>query len=65
MNYLKFVVDDIHTVVAATVDSNGLPVTCAIDIMDYDEKGLFFSYCKRKRLLSKAQRQRIYCHYGN
>ena len=48
MNYLKFVVDDIHTVVAATVDSNGLPVTCAIDIMDYDEKGLYFLTAKGK-----------------
>lgn len=48
MNYLKYVVDNIHTVVAATVDSNGLPVTCAIDIMDWDENGLYFLTAKGK-----------------
>lgn len=31
-----------YSVIAATVDDNGLPVTCAIDIMDSDEKGLYF-----------------------
>ena len=34
MNYLKYLVEEIHTTVMATVDHNGLPVTCAIDIMD-------------------------------
>ena len=36
MDYLKFLQQEIHTTVAATVDDDGLPVTCAIDIMDAD-----------------------------
>lgn len=42
MNYLHYLEKEIHSVIAATVDDNGLPVTCAIDIMDSDEKGLYF-----------------------
>lgn len=41
-DYFKLLVKDIHTVIAATADDDGLPVTCAIDMMDYDEKGLYF-----------------------
>ena len=55
MNYLKFVVDDIHTVVAAAVDINGLPVTCATDIMDYDEKGLYFLTAKGKSFYQRLK----------
>lgn len=58
MNYLKFLVDEIHTVVVATVDEQGLPVTSAIDIMDYDDNSLYFLTAKGKgfykRLKDKA-----------
>lgn len=33
-DYLNFIVHDIHTTVVATVDDAGLPVTCAIDMME-------------------------------
>ena len=39
-DYLQYIVEKIHSTVFATVDSEGRPVTCAIDIMDYDENGL-------------------------
>lgn len=48
MNYLQCLVEKIHTVIAATVDENGKPVTCAIDMMDYDESGLYFLTAKGK-----------------
>mgnify|MGYP005775563083 FL=1 len=48
MNYLHYLEKEIHSVIAATVDDNGLPVTCAIDIMDSDEKGLYFLTAKGK-----------------
>ena len=35
--YLEYVVKEIHTVIVATVDDDGLPVTSAIDMMDADE----------------------------
>ena len=45
LNYLQ---REIHTTVAATTDSDGLPVTCAIDMMDADENGLYFLTAKGK-----------------
>lgn len=46
--YFAYLVNEIHSVIAATVDENGRPVTCAIDIMDYDESGLYFLTAKGK-----------------
>lgn len=39
---------DIHTTVFATVDENGLPQTCVIDLMLADENGLYFLTAKGK-----------------
>lgn len=47
-DYLKYIVDEIHTVIVATVDENGHPVTSAIDIMDYDDESLYFLTAKGK-----------------
>lgn len=47
-NYLQYLVEKIHSTIVATVDEEGLPITCAIDIMDYDEKGLYFITAKGK-----------------
>lgn len=55
MNYLKFLTEEIHSVIMATVDENGLPVTCAIDIMDYDESGLYFLTAKGKNLYNRLK----------
>ena len=59
MNYLKYLVEEIHTTVMATVDNNGLPVTCAIDIMDYDKSGLYFLTAKGKSLYDRLT-QKVY-----
>ena len=45
---LKYLQREIHTVVAATVDGEGRPVTCAIDMMDADEGGLYFLTARGK-----------------
>lgn len=34
MDYLSYLVREIHTTVVATIDDEGLPVTAAIDMMD-------------------------------
>ena len=47
-NYLKYIVDEIHTVIVATVDSEGLPVTAAIDMMNADDSSLYFLTAKGK-----------------
>ena len=38
---LKYIVEEIHTTIVATVDDEGLPVTAAIDMMDYDNDSLW------------------------
>ncbi len=54
---LKYLQHEIHTTVAATIDENGLPVTCAVDIMDYDESGLYFLTAKGKSFYDRLVRQ--------
>ena len=46
--YFRYLVEEIHTTIVATVDDEGLPVTAAIDMMDYDENGLYFLTAKGK-----------------
>lgn len=53
--YLAYIVEHIHSVVFATVDSQGRPVTCAIDIMDYDESGLYFLTAKGKNFYDRLK----------
>lgn len=50
---LRFLEQEIHSVIMATVDDNGLPVTCAIDIMDSDENGLYFLTAKGKSFYNR------------
>ena len=52
-DYLKQIVEELHTSVMATVDAEGHPVTCAIDIMDWDETGLYFLTAKGKSLYDR------------
>lgn len=55
LDYLKFITDEIHTTVIATVDKNGLPVTSAIDIMDYDENALYFLTARGKGFYNRLK----------
>ena len=48
MNYLKMLVDEFHSTVVATLDQQGYPQTRAIDMMLYDEKGIYFLTAKGK-----------------
>lgn len=51
----EFLREQIHTVVMATNDENGNPVTCAVDIMDYDENGLYFLTAKGKSFYKRLK----------
>lgn len=55
-DYLKYLQREIHTTVVATVDENGLPVTCAVDIMDYDDGGLYFLTAKGKSFYDRLKK---------
>ena len=53
----SFIVDKIHTVIVATVDSDGLPVTCAIDMMYTDKNSLYFLTAKGKKFYDRLIRK--------
>lgn len=55
----KFLVDNIHTVVISTVDEFDLPVTCAIDIMDYDNHGLYFLTARGKNFFERLSSKKF------
>ena len=57
MNYLAFLEKEIHSVIMATVDDQGLPVTCAVDIMDSDDNGLYFLTAKGKGFYHRLVKQ--------
>lgn len=57
-DYLHFIVHEIHTTVVATVDDAGLPVTCAIDMMDNDENSLYFLTAKGKNFYERLKKRR-------
>ncbi|MGN1098919.1 MAG: 4Fe-4S binding protein [Christensenellales bacterium] len=50
-----FLQEQIHTVIIATNNGQGLPVTCAVDITDYDEKGLYFLTAKGKNFYKRLK----------
>ena len=52
---LRYLQQEIHTTVAATTDAEGLPVTCAIDVMDADENGLYFLTAKGKGFYTRLK----------
>lgn len=62
--YFAFLVNEIHSVIAATVDDNGKPVTCAIDIMDHDESGLYFLTAKGKGFYKRLKNQEYIAFTG-
>ncbi|MBQ9358062.1 MAG: 4Fe-4S binding protein [Abditibacteriota bacterium] len=55
--YLACIAENIHTVVVATVDDEGLPVTAAVDIMDSDPESLYFLTAKGKGLYDRLKKR--------
>ena len=56
-DYLKYIVNKIHTTVVATVDDEGLPVTAAIDMMDSDGNSLYFLTAKGKSFYDRLTKR--------
>ena len=56
-SYFRYLVNEIHTTVVATVDDEGLPVTAAIDMMDSDENGLYFLTAKGKGFYDRLKKR--------
>ena len=56
-HYFKYLVEEIHTTVVATVDDKGEPVTAAIDMMDYDEESLYFLTARGKGFYDRLKKR--------
>lgn len=54
--YLRYIVDEIHTTVVATVDDSGQPVTSPIDMMDSGENSLYFLTAKGKSFYDRLKK---------
>lgn len=57
-NYLKILVEDIHSSIVATIGSDGHPKTRVIDMMFYDEKGIYFLTARGKEFYSQLMEQK-------
>lgn len=58
-SYLEYLTNQIHTVIMATTDHLGNPLTCAVDIMDFDEQGLYFLTAKGKSFYERLKQNDI------
>lgn len=56
-DYLAYIVEQIHRTIVATVDDAGLPVTAAIDMMDYDDNSLYFLTAKGKGFYDRLKKR--------
>ena len=65
LEILRFLQEEIHTTVVATVDDEGLPVTCTIDMMDYDENGLYLLTAKGKNFYERLKKRGVLALTGN
>lgn len=54
---LKFLQKDIHSTVFATVDDEGLPQTCVIDLMLADADGLYFLTARGKSFYTRLKKR--------
>ena len=48
MKHIKTLVEDIHSTIVATIGADGHPQTRVIDMMHYDEEGIYFLTAKGK-----------------
>lgn len=58
-DYLSYIVNEIHSTIVATVDDEGLPVTCAIDMMYADDTSLYFLTAKGKNFYNRLIKRKF------
>ena len=56
-DYLKILVEDIHSATVATIGADGYPQTRIIDMMYYDEAGVYFLTAKGKEFYEQLMMQ--------
>ena len=57
MDYIKLLVEDIHSVTMATINSEGKPITRIIDLMLYDKEGIYFLTARGKSFYQELMNQ--------
>ena len=57
-DYLKILVEQIHSAVVATINDLGLPQTRVIDLMLYDKQGIYFITAKGKNFYQQVIKQK-------
>ena len=55
--YIKILVEDIHSTTVATIGNDGHPQTRVIDMMHYDEEGIYFLTAKGKAFYKQLMEQ--------
>ncbi len=58
-DYLKLLVEDIHSTTVATIGSDGHPQTRTIDMMLWDEQGVYFLTAKGKAFYTQLMEQKF------
>lgn len=58
MDYLKILVEEIHSATVATLGSDGHPQTRIIDMMYYDKDGVYFLTAKGKEFYTQLMEQK-------
>lgn len=56
-DYLKILVEDIHSATVATIGADGHPQTRIIDMMYYDDAGIYFLTAKGKGFCEQLIKQ--------
>lgn len=59
MDYLKLLVEEIHSTTVATIGTDGYPQTRIIDMMYYDEEGVYFLTAKGKAFYAQLMEQQF------
>ena len=57
MDYIKILVEEIHSTTVATIGEDGHPQTRIIDLMHYDENGIYFLTAKGKMFYTQLMEQ--------
>ena len=58
-DYLKLLVEGIHSTTVATIGADGHPQTRVIDMMLWDEQGVYFLTAKGKAFYAQLMEQRF------
>ena len=59
-DYLKLLVDEIHSTTVATIGADGHPQTRIIDMMYYDKEGIYFLTAKGKEFYAQLMEQQYF-----